>query len=120
MIDGNATFADGMGLVSGDGSATSGRLTSFEVTGNTTFNSALGAEYRIGRGWRFHIRWDCQRNFRRGTEIMASSLGDLSFSAALAGNQAVVTDLTVRAIPGAVRMRWPWTEATLATIPSAI
>ena len=35
MIDGNVTFADGMGLVSGDGSVGSGRLVSFEVTGNT-------------------------------------------------------------------------------------
>ena len=36
MIDGNVTFADGMGLVSGDGSVGSGRLVSFEVTGNTS------------------------------------------------------------------------------------
>ena len=100
MIDGNATFADGMGFVSGDGSATSGRLTSFEVTGNTTFNSAAGPNIELAAGGDFTFGGTVS-GISDGVEIMASSLGDLSFTAALAGNQAVVTDLTVRAIPGA-------------------
>ena len=100
MIDGNATFADGMGLVSGTGSATSGRLTSFEVTGNTTFDSTSGANIELAAGGDFTFGGTVSGT-SDGVEIMASSLGDLSFTAALAGNQAVITDLTVRAIPGA-------------------
>ena len=100
MIDGNATFADGMGLVSGTGAATSGRLTSFEVTGNTTFDSTSGANIELAAGGDFTFGGTVSGT-SDGVEIMASSLGDLSFTVALAGNQAVITDLTVRAIPGA-------------------
>ena len=99
MIDGNATFADGMGLVSGDGSATSGRLVSFEVTGNTTFNSAAGPNIELAAGGDFTFGGSVT-GMASGTEIMASNLGDFSFSAALSANgQAVVSDLTVKAIP---------------------
>ena len=101
MIDGDATFADGMGLVSGTGKADSGRLTSFEVTGNTTFNSAAGANIELAAGGDFTFGGFVSGT-ADGAEIVASSLGDLSFTAALTGNgQAIVEDLTIRAIPGA-------------------
>ena len=100
MIDGNATFADGKGLVSGDGSASSGRLVSFEVTGNTTFNSAAGPNIRLDTGGDFTFGGFVSGS-PNGGEIIASSLGDLSFSAALSGNgQAIVSDLRVNVIPG--------------------
>ena len=100
MIDGNVTFADGMGLVSGDGSVGSGRLVSFEVTGNTEFNSALGANIDLDAGGDFTFGGSVS-GMASGTEITASSLGDLSFSEALSGNgQAVVRDLTVSVTPG--------------------
>ncbi len=101
MIDGDATFADGMGLVSGTGKADSGRLDSFEVTGNTTFNSASGANIELAAGGDFTFGGFVSGT-ADGAEIVASSLGDLSFTAALTGNgQAIVEDLTIRAIPGA-------------------
>ena len=98
MIDGNATFADGVGLVSGDGTASSGRLVSFEVTGNTTFNSASGPNLELSTAGDFTFGGTVSGS-SDGTEIMSGSLGDLSFTTALSGNQAVVTDLTIRAIP---------------------
>ena len=106
MIDGNVTFADGMGLVSGDrvdagdkAAASTGRLTSFEVTGNTTFNSASGANIELATGGDFTFG-GMVTGTASGTEIVASSLGDFSFSAALGINQALVENLTVRATPG--------------------
>ncbi len=106
MIDGNATFADGMGLVSGDradagdkAAASTGRLTSFEVTGNTTFDSTSGANIELATGGDFTFG-GMVTGTASGTEIVASSLGDFSFSAALGVNQALVENLTVRATPG--------------------
>ena len=106
MIDGNVTFADGMGLVSGDrddagdkAAASTGRLTSFEVTGNTTFNSASGANIELATGGDFTFG-GMVTGTASGTEIVASSLGDFSFSAALGTDQALVENLTVRATPG--------------------
>ena len=106
MIDGNATFADGMGLVSGDradagdkAAASTGRLTSFEVTGNTTFDSTSGANIELATGGDFTFG-GMVTGTASGTEIVASSLGDFSFSGALGSDQALVTDLTVRATPG--------------------
>ena len=106
MIDGNVTFADGMGLVSGDRSdagdktaASTGHLKSFEVTGNTTFNSTSGANIDLATGGDFTFG-GMVTGTASGTEIVASSLGDFSFSAALGVNQALVENLTVRATPG--------------------
>ena len=106
MIDGNVTFADGMGLVSGDrvdagdkAAASTGRLTSFEVTGNTTFNSASGANIELATGGDFTFG-GMVTGTASGTEIVASSLGDFSFSGALGSDQALVENLTVRATPG--------------------
>ena len=106
MIDGNATFADGMGLVSGDradagdkAAASTGRLTSFEVTGNTTFDSTSGANIELATGGDFTFG-GMVSGTADSAEIVASSLGDFSFSAAISSGQVVVENLTVRATPG--------------------
>ena len=107
MFDGSVTFADGMGLVAGNragvgdiAAAATGRLTSFDVTGNTTFNSASGANIELGTGGSFTFG-----GMVSGTdgsdEIVASSLGGISFTAALSGRgQTAVEDLSVRVTPG--------------------
>ena len=91
MFDGNVTFADGMGLVSGNrldagdkAAASTGRLTSFDVTGNTTFNSALGANIELATGGDFTFG-GMVSGTADSAEIVASSLGDFSFSAARSG-----------------------------------
>ena len=109
MFDGNVTFADGMGLVSGDrgdagdkAAASTGRLTSFEVTGNTTFNSnsgESGENIELASGGDFTFGGTVTGT-ASSTEIVASNLGDFSFSAALGGGEALVKNLTVRATPG--------------------
>ena len=106
MFDGNVTFKDGMGLVSGDrddagdkAAASTGRLTSFEVTGNTTFNSAKGANIVLATGGDFTFG-GMVTGTASSTEIVASSLGDFSFSGALGIGQVLVENLTVRATPG--------------------
>lgn len=123
LIDGDAVFADDKGIVS------DGNLASFEVTGDTTFDSTSGPNLLLGDAGDFTFGGDANfagagpailgddgtsgrdelGNFTFNgqtvgadgvTDVQASNLGDFTFSSSLtAANDALVLDFNAFATP---------------------